>query len=82
MAPLRQPPWPLIAQVLNKVLTERVSIMMVVPDWPKAPWHTLWQQRCVHSVLFTNPVFLDAHGRLFPKPRLNTRIGILDGNRL
>ena len=74
MTPLRQPLWPLIAQVLNKVLTKRVSIMMVVPYWSKAPWDTMWQQRCVRSVLFTNPVFLDA--------RLNTRIGILDGTRL
>ena len=28
------------------------------------------------------PCVLDAHGRLCPKPRWNTRIGILDGNRL
>ena len=32
--------------------------------------------------LFTNPVVLDAHGWLRLKPRWNTRIGILDGNRL
>ena len=80
--PYANHPWPLIAQVLNKVLTERVSIMVVVPDWPKAPWHTLWQQLCTRSILFTNPVFLDAHGRLRQKPRWNTRVGTLDGNRL
>ena len=65
----------LIAQVLNIVLTECVSIMMVVPDWAKAPKHPLWQQICIRSILFTNPGFLDAHGRRHPKPRWNTRYG-------
>ena len=48
-------PWPLIAQVLNKVLTERVSIMMVVPHWHKAPWYSIWQYLFVLYVLFIKP---------------------------
>ena len=41
---------PLIAQVLNKVPIDRVTIMMVVPDWPKAPLHHLWMQFYLRAV--------------------------------
>ena len=53
-------PTTLGAQVLNKVWTERVTIMMVVHDWPKAPCYSLWIRLCVRTVLFTTPVFLNA----------------------
>ena len=79
--PYANPPWPHIAKVLQQVVRQRVTIMMVVPEWPSAPWYPLWTQLCVRAILFTNAVFLDQRGQLRPKPRWNTRIGILDGNR-
>ena len=79
--PYANPPWPLIARVLQNVVAERITIMMVIPDWPCAPWYDLWQQLCTRSVLFTDAVFLDDRGRLRSKPRWNTRIGLIDGNR-
>ena len=79
--PYANPPWSVIGRVLAKVVKERVTVMSVIPDWPHAPWYPQWKKLCVRDVLYTVPIFLDAHSRLRPKPRWNTRIGILDGNR-
>ena len=80
-APYANPPWDLIGAVLTKVAHDKVTVMSVIPEWPQAPWYPQWQRLCVRSVLYTIPVFLDAQGNLPPRPRWNTRIGILDGNR-
>ena len=79
--PYCNPPWKLIAQALNKIIADEVTVLMVIPDWHLAPWYQLWERLCVRSVVYTVPVFLDAHGNLRPKPRWNTRIGVLDGKR-
>ena len=75
------PPWSLIAQVLAKVAAERIIILMVVPEWRRAPWYAQWEAMCVSSVLRTDSVFLDDRGQLRSKPRWHTRIGVLDGAR-
>ena len=66
-APLRQPP-----VAINRASVEQCVDRTSIHHDGGAPWHTLWQQLCVRSVLFTNTVFLDASSRLRPKPRCNT----------
>ena len=51
--PYANPPWSLIGRMLTKVAKERVTIMSVIPDWPNAPWYSLWQKLCVRDVLYT-----------------------------
>ena len=67
--PYANPPWSLIGRVLRKVVTDRVIIMSVIPDWPHAPWYDLWKKLCVRDVLYTVPIFLDANSNL--RPRIN-----------
>ena len=65
--------------MLAKVAAERIIILMVVPEWRRAPWYAQWEAMCVSSVRRTDPVFLDDRCQLRSKPRWNTRIGVLDG---
>jgi len=53
--------------------------MMVVPDWRRAPWFPLLELLCTRSIVFAVPGFLDDRGQLRPKPRWNTRFGIVTG---
>jgi len=73
------PPWPLVERVLKKIQKEKVRAMVVVPDWPWAHWFPLWKSMVEKQEVLTDPIFLDSQGRLRPKPRWNTRVGILDG---
>ena len=54
---------------------------MVIPDCEWAPWYADWQALCEKSILLADPVYLDTQGRIRPKPRWDTRIGILNGQR-
>ena len=38
------PPWSLIHQVLSKNVADEVRIMLVVPEWPRAPWFKLFRR--------------------------------------
>ena len=80
--PYANSPWQLIPRVLRKVPNDRVRIMMVVPDWEWTAWYSEWQALCEKGLLLTDPVYLDSAGRIRPKPRWNTRIGILNGQRM
>lgn len=62
------PPWSMIAQVLEKVAKDKVRMLMVIPEWRTAPWFAQWEQMCVRSVSRTDPVFLDDSGQLRKKP--------------
>ena len=76
------PPWKLIPTVLEKIKTEGIRMMMVIPEWTFAQWYADWQSLCEKSILLTDPVYLTAEGQLRKKPWWHTRIGILNGNRL
>ena len=39
--PYANPPWPLIGSVLKKVYNDQLRIIIVVSQWPKAPWTDL-----------------------------------------
>ena len=77
--PYANPPWPLIGKVLKKVAQEKLRIMMIVPQWPKAPWFDLLRKISEKSVVLTDPVYLAEDGHLRPKPWGNTEVHILDG---
>ena len=78
-APYCNPPWPAITRTLQKIAHDRVRAMVVVPEWPSAPWQHLWSQLCEKEILIRDAIYLDDEGRLRPKPRWDTKIGILDG---
>lgn len=80
--PYANPPWPVIGRVLKQVAKSKVRIMMVVPQWPKAPWNDLLTKLSEKKVVLTDAVYLDAQGRLRSKPWWNTEVHILDGSRL
>ena len=80
--PYANPPWPLIGRVLKKVAKDQLRILMVVPQWPKAPWTDLLTKLSEKSVTLTDAIFLDAQGRLRPKPWWNTEVHILNGTLL
>ena len=77
--PYANPPWPLIPRVLRKIRQDQVRIMVVIPDWPKAPWYPEFESLCEKSILLTDPVFLDSEGKVRPKPWWNTRVAVLNG---
>jgi hypothetical protein len=37
------PPVQIIPRVLQKIRLERITVLMVVPEWPSRPWWNLWQ---------------------------------------
>ena len=38
------PPWSLIPQVLSKIVADEVRLMLVVPEWPRAPCFQLFRR--------------------------------------
>ena len=79
--PYLNPPWSYIAKVLNKIIADNAVAIMVIPDWRRAHWYPVWERIRTRSIVFAVPLFLDDRGQLRPKPRWNTRIGIVDGAR-
>ena len=68
-APYANPPWPLIAAVLRKIRHDEARVMLVVPDWPNAPWYPELIALTEKSILLTDPVYLAQDASLRPKPR-------------
>ena len=60
--PYANPPWPMIPAVLRKVIRDQVRIILVIPEWPAAPWYHLYRQVAEKSELLTDPVYLSADG--------------------
>jgi len=80
-APYANPPWTLIPRVLRKVIQDRVRLMLVVPEWPNAPWYIIYRRLVERSMRLTDAIYLTDDGVLRPPPRWATRIAIVDGNR-
>ena len=79
-SPYINPPWVLIPQVLQKLIAEKVTAMVVIPSWCNAPWYELCEKLCVSDVEVNYAVYIDNAGNLRPKPWWNTRFGILNGS--
>ena len=76
------PPWSLIPQVLSKVCHDCCEIMLVLPEWPRADWYRLFRALETRTVLIKEPCYWGEKFQLRPKPKWDTRISILDGNRI
>ena len=80
--PYANPPWTLIPLVLRKVIRENIRLMMVVPEWPTAPWYNLFRSLVEKLTIITQPPYLAADNTtLRPQPRWNTIIAIVNGNK-
>ena len=79
--PYINPPWVLISQVLQKIIAEKVTAMIVIHSWRNASWYELYEKLCAMDVEVNYAIYLDNAGHLRPNPWLNTRFGIVDGSR-
>ena len=81
-APYANPPWSVIPQVLQKVMRDQVRMMLVVPEWPNAPWYSVFRRLTERSIRLDEAIYLTDEGQLRPPPRLATRIALVDGGRV
>lgn len=49
------PPFPLIPKVLNKIIVERATGLLVVPHWPAQAWYPLFKQLSLPDILYLEP---------------------------
>ena len=75
------PPWSLIPQVLSKIMADEVRLMLVVPEWPRAPWFKLFRRLVERQFRVDGPLYLTDDGTLRPAPRWATVIAVVYGAR-
>ena len=80
-APYANHSWSLIPQDLSKIVADEVSLMLVVPEWPRAPWFELFRRLVERQFRADGPLYLTDDGKLRPAPRLATVIAVVDGDR-
>ena len=78
-APYANPLWSLIPQVLSKIVADEVRLMLVVPEWPRAPWFKLFRRFVERQFRVDGPIYLTDDGKLRPAPRWATVIAVVDG---
>lgn len=78
------PPFSIISRVLQKIITDKASGLVVVPNWPTQPWFPLF-----NKLLLTNPIILNERENLLKSPFRNQRplktslvVGKLSGERI
>lgn len=49
------PPFPLIPRVLNKIISEKATGLVVVPHWPSQAWYPLFKQLSLSEIVFLKP---------------------------
>ena len=78
------PPFSIILKVLRKIIDDKATGIVVVPDWPTQPWYPLY-----HSLLISKPLIFKPNKKmLFSSSRphhplwqnLSLVAGILSGN--
>ena len=74
------PPWTLIPNVLRQAIEDQAQLMIVVPEWPHAPWYKTFQRLMCRSIVLDEPIYLTPDGHLRPKPKWDTRIAVIDGS--
>ena len=77
--PYINPPWDDIQACLTKIKHDKVKAMLVIPEWPNAPWWPDYQRLSVKEITYDTPIYLDNRGVLRPKQRWRTNISIVDG---
>ena len=73
------PPWTLIDAVLRKICTEHSTALLVTPAWTGAPWWPTLQRITQRNFFWKSPLYLDAEGRLRPRPRWTTVLSLVKG---
>ena len=72
------PPFCLVGKCLQKIINDKASGVLVVPDWSTQPWYAL-----LHDMLLESPMFVKKHEKLLLQPvshathPLNDRINLL-----
>lgn len=49
------PPFSLVLKVLNKIIADRATGIVVVPHWPSQPWYPLFKSLCVGKTIVFPP---------------------------
>lgn len=49
------PPFALILKVLNKIVADRATGIVVVPQWPSQAWYPLYKSLCIKEVIVFAP---------------------------
>ena len=65
--------------VLSKIEADKVRLMLVVPEWPCAPWFKLFRRLVERHFRVDGPLYLTDDGKLRPAPRWATIIAVDDG---
>jgi hypothetical protein len=73
------PPWSLLGRVLDKIVNDKVVLLLVAPVWPRAKWWGTLMRIVVDSYLCPQRCFIDDGGALRPSPRWRCRVWLVDG---
>ena len=74
------PPWTILDQVVDKILMDRVRIMLVAPFWPEAQWYRKVRPFIVDRCLWKQALYLAPDGRLRPRPKWSTLFMSIDAS--
>ena len=64
---------------LSKIVADEVRLMLVVPEWPRAPWFKLFRRLVERQFRVDGPLYLTDDGKLRSAPRWATFIAVVDG---
>ena len=59
-------------------MADEVRLMLVVPEWPRAPWFHLFRRVAERQFRVDGPVYLTEDCKLRPVPRWATVIAVVD----
>ena len=79
--PYINPPWELIDRVLEKVIAEKVTCLMLIPLWRHCSWFDVFDRITVRNCIYDKPLYLDERNRLRPKPSWSSCFAVIDGGR-
>ena len=68
--------------MLRKIATDQVQGMVVLPEWPSAPWWPQFLEMRGKSITSEAAVYLTDAGNLLQPPSWKTNFAILSGQRL
>lgn len=49
------PPFSLVTKVLEKIVADRATGILVIPYWPAQPWYPLWSRLVISEKIFFGP---------------------------
>jgi len=74
------PPWTILDQVVDKILTDQARVMLVAPFWPEAQWYRKVRPFIVDRRLWKQALYLAPDGRLRPRPKWATLFMYVDAS--